>query len=43
MDDFQDRCLDDGCAAVVRNGYLPEYDIQTGVEPGEDQGTESPK
>ena len=33
MEGFQDRCLDDGRAAVVRNGYLPERDIQTGIGP----------
>ncbi|MCO1337123.1 transposase, partial [Microbulbifer sp. OS29] len=33
MEDFQDRHLDDGRAAVVRNGYLPERDIQTGIGP----------
>lgn len=30
---FQDRCLEDGRAAVVRNGYQPERAIQTGVGP----------
>lgn len=33
MEDFQDRHLDDGRAAVVRNGYLPERDIQTEIGP----------
>ncbi len=28
-----DRVLSDGRAAVVRNGYLPERDIQTGIGP----------
>lgn len=27
------RCLEDGRAGVVRNGYLPERDIQTGLGP----------
>lgn len=30
---FKDRLLDNGLAAVVRNGYLPERDIQTGIGP----------
>lgn len=30
---FQNRRLEDGRAAVVRNGYHPERDIQTGVGP----------
>lgn len=30
---FQNRLLDDGRAAVVRNGYQPERDLQTGVGP----------
>lgn len=30
---FQDRRLEDGRAAVVRNGYHPERDIQTGIGP----------
>ena len=30
---FQDRRLEDGRAAVVRNGYQPERDIQTGIGP----------
>ncbi len=33
MEEFQNRRLDDGRAAVVRNGYLPERDIQTGIGP----------
>lgn len=33
MEAFQDRRLDDGRAAVVRNGYLPEREIQTGIGP----------
>ncbi|MFE8073536.1 IS256 family transposase [Marinobacteraceae bacterium S3BR75-40.1] len=31
LEDFRDRRLEDGRAAVVRNGYLPERDIQTGI------------
>ena len=30
---FQARLLDDGRAAVVRNGHQPERDLQTGVGP----------
>jgi len=30
---FQDRLLDDGRAAVVRNGHLPERKLQTGIGP----------
>jgi putative transposase len=30
---FQDRLLDDGPAAVVRNGHQPERDLQTGIGP----------
>lgn len=30
---FQERRLDDGRAAVVRNGYQPERAIQTGIGP----------
>lgn len=30
---FQDRLLDDGRAAVVRNGHQPERDLQTGIGP----------
>lgn len=33
MDEFRERRLDDGRATVVRNGYLPERDIQTGIGP----------
>ncbi|MFS1525028.1 transposase, partial [Microbulbifer sp. 2304DJ12-6] len=33
MEEFQNRRLGDGRAAVVRNGYLPERDIQTGIGP----------
>lgn len=28
---YADQRLDDGCQAVVRNGYLPERTVQTGV------------
>lgn len=31
LEGFKSRCLDDGRAAVVRNGHLPERDIQTGI------------
>lgn len=30
---YEDRKTDDGRAAVVRNGYLPERDLQTGIGP----------
>jgi len=30
---FQDRLLDDGRAAVVRNGHQPERELQTGIGP----------
>ncbi len=30
---FQDRRLEDGRAAVVRNGHHPEREIQTGIGP----------
>ena len=33
MEGFESRHLDDGRAAVVRNGHLPERDIQTGIGP----------
>ncbi len=33
MAEFQDRQLEDGRAAVVRNGYQPEREIQTGIGP----------
>lgn len=33
MDQFSDRKLDDGRAAVVRNGNQPARDIQTGIGP----------
>lgn len=33
MGRFQERRLDDGRAAVVRNGYQPERAIQTGIGP----------
>ncbi|MFA0813102.1 transposase [Microbulbifer epialgicus] len=33
MEAFQDRRLDDGRAAVVRNGHLSVRDIQTGIGP----------
>ncbi|WP_205828082.1 transposase [Microbulbifer sp. SH-1] len=33
MKGFQDRLLEDGRAAVVRNGYLPERDVQTSIGP----------
>ena len=31
MEQYKDRRLEDGRVAVVRNGYLPERDIQTGL------------
>ena len=33
MEQFENRCLDNGCAAVVRSGYFPELDLQTGIGP----------
>jgi len=33
MKDFEGRRLDDGRASVVRNGYQPERQIQTGIGP----------
>lgn len=33
MEQFQGRRLDNGRAAVVRNGHLPERDLQTGIGP----------
>lgn len=33
LDVFKDRKLDDGRAAVVRNGHHPEREIQTGIGP----------
>ena len=33
MEQFEKRVLDDGRAAVVRNGFQPERDIQTGIGP----------
>lgn len=33
MQQFSDRTLSDGRAAVVRNGHLPEREIQTGIGP----------
>lgn len=33
LDRFQERRLEDGRAAVVRNGYQPERAIQTGIGP----------
>ena len=31
LDDYADRRLDDERPAVVRNGYLPERTVQTGI------------
>lgn len=31
LDAVGDRCLDDGRRAVVRNGYLLEHTVQTGI------------
>ena len=33
MSQFQERRLDDGRAAVVRNGHQPERELQTGIGP----------
>lgn len=33
MEQFSGRLLDNGKAAVVRNGYQPEREIQTGIGP----------
>ena len=33
LEQFENRRLDKGCAAVVRSGYLPERDLQTGIGP----------
>ena len=33
MQQFCDRRLDDGRAAVVRNGHQPERELQTGIGP----------
>jgi len=33
LEGYQDRRLEDGRAAVVRNGHLPEREIQTGLGP----------
>ena len=33
LQQFQDRRLEDGRAAVVRNGHQPERDLQTGIGP----------
>ena len=33
MSQFQERLLDDGRAAVVRNGHQPERELQTGIGP----------
>tara|TARA_B100001778_G_scaffold176255_1_gene145029 strand:+ start:188 stop:1345 length:1158 start_codon:yes stop_codon:yes gene_type:complete len=33
LDSFQDRRLEDGRAAVVRNGHHPERELQTGIGP----------
>lgn len=33
MEQFTSRIFNDGKAAVVRNGYQPERDIQTGIGP----------
>ncbi|RLR18329.1 IS256 family transposase, partial [Sodalis-like symbiont of Bactericera trigonica] len=31
LQQYAERCLDDGRHAVVRNGYLPQRTIQTGI------------
>ncbi|OED36641.1 hypothetical protein AB833_26500 [Chromatiales bacterium (ex Bugula neritina AB1)] len=33
LEQFANRRLDSGRAAVVRNGHLPERDLQTGIGP----------
>ena len=33
MEQFKDIKKEDGKAAVIRNGYLPEREIQTGIGP----------
>lgn len=33
LETHKDRQLEDGRAGVVRNGYLPEQEIQTGIGP----------
>lgn len=33
LEQFEDRHLRDGRVAVVRNGYLPEREVQTGIGP----------
>lgn len=33
MKQYADQVLDNGQAAIVRNGYLPERKIQTGIGP----------
>lgn len=33
MEQFKDQMLEDGRAAVVRNGFHPERDLQTGIGP----------
>ena len=33
MEQFENHRLDNGCAAVMRSGYLPERDLQTGIGP----------
>ena len=33
LEEHQDKRLDNGKSAVIRNGYLPERDVQTGVGP----------
>ena len=33
LETFSERKLNDGRAAVVRNGYQPEREIQTGIGP----------
>jgi putative transposase len=33
LSQYSDRRIDDGHSVVVRNGYLPERDLQTGLGP----------
>ena len=33
LETHKENCLEDGRQAVIRNGYLPERDVQTGIGP----------
>jgi hypothetical protein len=37
---FQERLLEEGRSAVVRNGHQPERDLQTGYWPCNDKGAQ---